>query len=118
MRISDWSSDVCSSDLSAGKRGSPCWKSSCDSSGSSSRPSAPRSIRALRFRSWVPPCATSVARQPDRSLRESGGAMRLRRLAPQSASQDRKRVVEGTSVSVRVDLGGRRIYKKKKKKKK
>src|SRR3546814_16003368 len=29
--------------------------------------------------------------------------------------QDRKRVVEGKSVSVRVDLGGRRILKKKKK---
>src|SRR3546814_15706284 len=29
--------------------------------------------------------------------------------------EDRKRVVEGTSVSVRVELGGRRILKKKKK---
>src|SRR3546814_16028539 len=32
---------------------------------------------------------------------------------PCSTEDDRKSVVEGTRVSVRVDLGGRRIYKKK-----
>src|SRR3546814_11636421 len=35
-----------------------------------------------------------------------------------SAEEDRKSVVQGTSVSVRVDLGGRRLHKKKKKNKK
>src|SRR3546814_17490236 len=35
--------------------------------------------------------------------------------APRPVQQDRKSVVEGKSVSVRVDLGGRRIIKKKKK---
>src|SRR3546814_15551789 len=37
-------------------------------------------------------------------------------LARASASSDRKRVVEGTRVSVSVDLGGRRILKKKQQK--
>src|SRR3546814_15345113 len=38
-----------------------------------------------------------------------------RLIGPQpGVAQDRKRVVEGKSVSVRVDLGGRRIIKKKK----
>src|SRR3546814_11874301 len=41
-------------------------------------------------------------------------ALRQRALA-RPAAPDRKRVVEGKSVSVRVDLGGRRIIKKKKK---
>src|SRR3546814_14953799 len=43
-------------------------------------------------------------------LRDLGPA-----LAPMNAFLDRKSVVEGKSVSVRVDLGGRRIIKKKKK---
>src|SRR3546814_14334954 len=42
--------------------------------------------------------------------------MRVRRYL--AAERDRKRVVQGKSVSVRVDLGGRRILKKKQKKKK
>src|SRR3546814_11163109 len=85
MRISDWSSDVCSSDLGSWRRPSPA--------------------RACRF----PPRADKRnARCP--SCRRS--------LPPQSpddrGSQDRKSVVKGKSVSVRVDLGGRRINKTKK----
>src|SRR3546814_13399904 len=34
--------------------------------------------------------------------------------SPTARNEDRKRVVEGKSVSVRVDLGGRRIIQKKK----
>src|SRR3546814_12689460 len=40
----------------------------------------------------------------------------IHREAVMFREQDRKSVVEGTSVSVRVDLGGRRCIKKKKKK--
>src|SRR3546814_8622758 len=71
MRISDWSSDVCSSDL----------------------------IRTAHRA--IPP------RRAQHLLRQ-GRARHRRR-----AHQDRKSVVKGKSVSVRVDLGGRRIIKKK-----
>src|SRR3546814_14496285 len=73
MRISDWSSDVCSSDL--------------QSKGLALRPQVTTaSVIACC-------CAGSFAATKPR---------------------DRKSVVEGQSVSVRVDLGGRRIIKKKK----
>src|SRR3546814_12173015 len=45
-------------------------------------------------------------------LKSAAGRAAVQRLG---AGADRKRVVEGTRVSVRVDLGGRRIIKKKKK---
>src|SRR3546814_1335457 len=81
VRISDWSSDVCSSDLRATaplsrRRGRPR-----------------RADRGLAGRSW-------------RSSSASGG---------RPGRADRKSVVSGKSVSVRVDLGGRRIIKKKNK---
>src|SRR3546814_15900963 len=73
MRISDWSSDVCSSDLS-------CTRSATSTPARSGRrPAARRSS----FRRW------------------------------RRARTDRKSVVSGKSVSVRVDLGGRRIIKNK-----
>src|SRR3546814_11895680 len=52
------------------------------------------------------------------SERSLEGRLRLGRSGPARllSRQERKRVVEGKSVSVRVDLGGRRIIKKKKKK--
>src|SRR3546814_20962380 len=43
------------------------------------------------------------------------GGLRLKRKYPDFALADRKGVVSGKSVSVRVDLGGGRIIKKKKK---
>src|SRR3546814_14360932 len=79
MRISDWSSDVCSSDLHG--------------------------------------------RRPHRRCDGGQGRARDRRAATQAiwwrgagqvSDLDRKSVVKGKSVSVRVDLGGRRILKKKK----
>src|SRR3546814_20729861 len=84
MRISDWSSDVCSSDLRT----------------SIFRSSNPPSKRTLRS------CNTH------NSLTCKGGG-----ISPissrNSVPPDRKSVVSGKSVSVRVDLGGRRIIKKK-----
>src|SRR3546814_19820720 len=87
MRISDWSSDVCSSDLAerpAGQRGGV----------------GPRAVDRPQDR----PPARAPQRLPlgDRHGRHAG------------ARGDRKSVVQGKSVSVRVALGGRRIIKKKK----
>src|SRR3546814_19128515 len=88
MRISDWSSDVCSSDLgSSACRNRPNW-------------------RGTGGRNWLP---DPRRRRTDAETRH--GLDRCRPPAP----ADRKSVVEGKSVSVRVDIGGRRIIKKKKK---
>src|SRR3546814_12430118 len=105
MRISDWSSDVCSSDLSSPRKRGPI-----------SRPSRQRNRQELgpRFRGgddenkdtsscqkfsfptkWIPRPPRSFVHAASRSTR------------------DRKSVVEGKSGSVRGDLGGRRIIKKK-----
>src|SRR3546814_15314736 len=46
---------------------------------------------------------------------EMAGGLELAQRVPQLRAEDRKSVVEGKSVSVRVDIGGRRIIKKKKK---
>src|SRR3546814_13360267 len=80
MRISDWSSDVCSSDPADGARRGV-------------------GVRALRRRPLLP---------VPRRVRGGRGPV----LAVGQA--DRKSVVSGKSVSVRVDLGGRRIIQKKK----
>src|SRR3546814_4863663 len=82
MRISDWSSDVCSSDLDL-------------SSGA------------------VPPHRRGHGcRHP--ALARSAARRRERRRTRHAQQGDRKSVVSGKSVSVRVDTGGRRIIKKKK----
>src|SRR3546814_11997649 len=94
LRISDWSSDVCSSDLGQGPR------------------------RRLRR---DPPQPHPPLRADGRQLGGVAGARRRRRLRwrrvrdadLRGALGDRKSGVWGKSVSVRVDLGGRRIIKKK-----
>src|SRR3546814_19703577 len=92
MRISDWSSDVCSSDLGGPAR--PCRRRR-------TRPEARRPARRER------PCRWSGGRSECRApARSSCG----RPVPPRPG--DRKSVVEGKSVSVRVDLGGGRIIKK------
>src|SRR3546814_20145019 len=97
MRISDWSSDVCSSDL--------CGQGQ-----------VARALRRLR-------CGVRDRRgpvQPEYPGHEGALARPFTRarclgLARGGVlSGDRKSGVEGKSVSVRVDLGGRRIIKKKK----
>src|SRR3546814_11910487 len=92
MRISDWSSDVCSSDLADG-------------------------CRDFSLRD-VPPVAQSPPyRHGHARTRRQRGDPRRRAEPPdrrRAGLRDRKSVVEGKSVPVRVDLGGRRIIKKKK----
>src|SRR3546814_13671810 len=88
MRISDWSSDVCSSDLA-----------------------------------WVVPIQRFDGAEwsaPD-NLRVDGELFSVSAVSPDDlwavgsrVGEDRKSVVYGKSVSVRVDLGGRRTINKKK----
>src|SRR3546814_7831272 len=101
MRISDWSSDVCSSDLlvqalhkeaakrNATKRRNP----SC----------GPENQRETRASPGKPRfAATRMDRAQKTALQTVFPGHRRTPLG------DRKRVVEGQRVSVRVDLGGRR----------
>src|SRR3546814_18042347 len=98
MRISDWSSDVCSSDLHR-------WRTRHERQGArqETRPQTrPGSAARAQGRGRRPGAGSQPRRQPARAA---------------GRREDRKSVAEGKSVSVRVDLGGRRIIKKKTKKK-
>src|SRR3546814_17777026 len=95
MRISDWSSDVCSSDLGGKLPQAP------------RRMAAGRCLRSARFAR----SAASVLGYRTVFHGERGNGGRDRR--GRQRAGDRKSVVEGKRVSVRVDLGGRRIFKKK-----
>src|SRR3546814_18811035 len=88
MRISDWSSDVCSSDL---------WRILCTTGAQS----GDLSLHDL--------ISTG---SPDHAAAAIGGDAPFIQIY--TSGTDRKSVAEGKSVSVRVDLGGRRIIKKKK----
>src|SRR3546814_14297494 len=85
MRISDWSSDVCSSDL-------------------------------IRHRQWSRVHAgRDQPAVPDRRCHsDRGDAVRWDPAGERRHVEDRKSVVLGKSVSVRVDLGGRRSINKNK----
>src|SRR3546814_12839145 len=105
MRISDWSSDVCSSDLCArmllamGADAERLWL--CDIHG------VLHSERADLNR-WTQRFARATEA---RTLADVAAGADV--LIGVSAAGDRKSVVWGKSVSVRVALGGRRIIKKK-----
>src|SRR3546814_11208129 len=107
MRISDWSSDVCSSDL----RTSPpprttLFSWALGSSGNQSLVSFAISRSVIRATLYVHP--TSHRRRRAGCRHRGAGDTH-------AAASDRKSVVEGKSVSVRVDLGGGRIFRKKRK---
>src|SRR3546814_17876860 len=118
MRISDWSSDVCSSDLSDIVLPTASWYEKDDLNTSDMHP-------------FIHPLSAAV--DPVWESRSDwdiykGIAKKFSEVAPevlgvehdvvltpiQHDSPDRKSVVKGKSVSVRVDLGGSRIIKKKK----
>src|SRR3546814_3941276 len=88
MRISDWSSDVCSSDLPA---------------------ALGVDMEAMRARRRQP---VEIGDQ-QQALRCVAGGDGAKVAADAIGREDRKSVVEGKSVSVRVDLGGRSNIKKK-----
>src|SRR3546814_16697613 len=101
MRISDWSSDVCSSDLLRIKRGAHPQAAGID---------AVRAVLGLFAETVDQPA-------PHRLDEIATDAIELAQPLAHRAERlgiDRKSVVSGKGVSVRVDLGGRRIIKKKK----
>src|SRR3546814_11418298 len=118
MRISDWSSDVCSSDLGArcGGRARPAVGQRFGR-GSHARPGARQGVRDC--------AAAGACIRSDEGAQggRTGSALPARARgepAPRAGAAfplDRKSVEQGKSVSVSVDRGGRRIIKKKKKKK-
>src|SRR3546814_20761724 len=105
MRISDWSSDVCSSDLSRHPL----------------RRAARLYSARSRRRRWQ--CAGALEAAGQARVRRGGGRCGQWLIGPISLSSPaglaaRKGVVVGKRVSVRVVLGGGRILKKKKSKQK
>src|SRR3546814_18767279 len=106
MRISDWSSDVCSSDLAANR--TPSQSQSEDQSQTQNPSPAPTWATERTH-------ATTALVAAPRSLMHAAATTDLP--VDDLATADRKSVVEGKSVSVCVDLGGRRIIKKKQKQK-
>src|SRR3546814_17575376 len=110
MRISDWSSDVCSSDL---HRSRPGWREGGQtrSQDRQQRPADRRHLLRRRFR----PRRQSAWRAREGPAGRTADADlwpdRHRRGRP-----DRTSVVKGKSVSVWVDIGGRSSIKKKKNK--
>src|SRR3546814_15391860 len=77
----------------------------------------PGTWRRLRLQAVTGSAArAAVGHADDAGVPRSAGWHRNRRRCRRLSHQDRKSVVKGKSVSVRVDLGGRRTIKKKKKK--
>src|SRR3546814_13323960 len=106
MRISDWSSDVCSSDLQRRRRPLAEW--SGEQQLDRWRRLAERTLSGCRFR-----CILRRTRPRDRRQQPWPGtvvrhAVRERRLHDprRYGGANRKSVEEGKSVTVRVDLGG------------
>src|SRR3546814_15225004 len=105
MRISDWSSDVCSSDLD------PITNGHMDIITRAATHMVDQLIIAVARNAGKGPLF-GVEDRVQMVLDEVAA------LPPAAKASDRKSVVEGKSVSVRVDLGGRRIIKKQNKIKK
>src|SRR3546814_14583765 len=110
MRISDWSSDVCSSDLVELRQAAPpCWEKHRTPPGCTGRvaffyvPDNPLAkIQRIGFANDSPPHMVNHISAPWESP------------ARQRHTADRKRAVTGKSMTVRVELGGRSIITKKK----
>src|SRR3546814_20425154 len=109
MRISDWSSDVCSSDLFADADTAQLLAQRVPLEHAFESQEVRHGGRELDVR-----CRADHAAVPD--VRREAHVKRLRKRGdmPAFRDADRKSVVWGKSVSGRVDLGGRRIMKKKK----
>src|SRR3546814_13804994 len=111
MRISDWSSDVCSSDLDARQSDSRAEAAGTGAAGLMGRGGGLRLCRSY-FR-----CPVSSAPVVDD---ETVGTIVAGPVGPvhgdpfqNRPEADRKSAMSGKSVSVRVDTGGRSIMKKK-----
>src|SRR3546814_10947203 len=124
MRISDWSSDVCSSDLLLGLiRNADKLAARCGDD-LFARQRCAAALDQLQLRIGfvgtinvdrkLAGCVEIKHRNAD-LLQPFAAGIRRRNRTLDVMHQDRKSVVSGRSVSVRVDLGGRRILKKKNK---
>src|SRR3546814_12480857 len=114
MRISDWSSDVCSSDLGVAiRRGRQ--QAARRGAKELSRTRAAALHPGGRIERSQAQGAAPAGRAHAQALRgeRRHGRDRTEGSVRQSDRSDRKSVAEGKSVSVSVDLGGRRIIKKK-----
>src|SRR3546814_16989009 len=111
MRISDWSSDVCSSDLRgvAEVRKSAIHRGLQGTRRAQRAPPPRRRSEIARRDRRVGGQSCAGPRLSRQAARRSGDA----RDAEDDAAGDRKSVVEGKGESVRVDLGGRRRHKTK-----
>src|SRR3546814_11410699 len=114
MRISDWSSDVCSSDLvrSPGHGARNEDPDDADDGRRQRHGPVPDAGAGRQGRCRGRACQ---GRRPMHLVEEGGRGRQDRRRGHLHAERDRKSVVQGKSVSARVDRGGRRIIKKKKK---
>src|SRR3546814_13623388 len=102
VRISDWSSDVCSSDLRLSAL--PCPLGRVDTSCRQTAQAYLAEGRFCLYPGHPSGSGVTVATRRDALLGAGGNPHTL---------ADRKSVVSGKSVSVRVGLGGRRIIKNK-----
>src|SRR3546814_12364386 len=108
MRISDWSSDVCSSDLPDRRAHR---RAETDRALLGTGCEMPRVREQLTADA---PIVVIERRMRDRAPRPFIGiGLHLQRAGFGIKAEDRKSVVSGQSVSVRVELGGRRIIKQK-----
>src|SRR3546814_19749412 len=99
MRISDWSSDVCSSDLTRGIALGRALEQ-------------PQADRPLEQKSRRRGDRHDQQREKRQAPAFGHSSSPTRFFHPATGKGDRKSVVSGKSVSVRVDLGGRRIIQK------
>src|SRR3546814_16736112 len=104
MRISDWSSDVCSSDLRV--------RSVVSAIPRHSAPAGRTERGTSRGDDYDADPILNPDSVEDRRFRNPWDLSEVRTFSRSKA--DRKSVGSGKSVSVRVDLGGRRIIKKQK----
>src|SRR3546814_15841633 len=114
MRISDWSSDVCSSDLT--ERRAMLEEAAGIAGLHVRRKDAEQKLRATETNlTRLGEIVADMELRANALRRQARAAEKYKRL---SEEMDRKSVEEGKSVSVRVDLGGRRFNKKKNQKNK
>src|SRR3546814_18132178 len=118
MRISDWSSDVCSSDLIA-QGNETTGRAESVRSGTQTIGEVMGAVGQAvgGIEEDTTEIAESAARIDQQcggfvsTLEAMDGEVASSSTTPGEARADRQRVVEGQSVSVREDLGGRRILK-------
>src|SRR3546814_10835627 len=104
MRISDWSSDVCSSDLDGGEDQQPAEDDHKD---------APNRSHRSTYTAFDPSHACGLLTgHPGPSMPAKPLTDHFPPADSRSGTADRQSVVEGKRVSVRVELGGRRLIQK------